>query len=34
MIAVDSRVAHMDKHIWNTGSGTEGGEEPYPLQKS
>lgn len=34
MVAVDNRVAHMGKHGWNTGSGTEGGEEPYLLQKS
>ncbi|MCJ1394726.1 hypothetical protein MMC18_007606, partial [Xylographa bjoerkii] len=31
LMAVDSRVAHMDKTIWNTGGATADDEGPYPL---
>ncbi|KAI9879878.1 MAG: hypothetical protein M1830_006730 [Pleopsidium flavum] len=33
LIAVDSRVAHMDKNVWNTGKATNENEEHHPLSQ-
>ena len=33
IIAVDSRVSHMDKHVWNTGRMATDGKETHPLSQ-